>query len=101
MQTKYNEFSYQQQLSSSRPPCPQVLELNGGEEIWLGLRRASSSSPWVWPNGDAALFTKWDTDQPVDGDYDCVAMRTDGKWYNRYCSDDGAMSKVICCFREE
>ena len=79
----------------------QVLELNGGHEIWLGLRRASSGSQWVWPSGDAAVFTNWAENQPRDGEYNCVTMSTDGRWYNHYCGDADTLSVVICYFQEE
>ncbi|XP_043239347.1 pulmonary surfactant-associated protein D-like [Amphibalanus amphitrite] len=78
-----------------------VLELNGGHEIWLGLRRSSTSSPWVWPNGDADIYTNWAPDQPRDGEYNCVTMATNGKWFNKYCGDDNTLSTVICYCHDE
>ncbi|XP_043197435.1 lectin BRA-3-like [Amphibalanus amphitrite] len=75
-----------------------VHELSGGSNIWLGLRRSSSTSAWVWPSGKAAIFTKWANEQPVQGDENCVYMNfAQGAWYNSYCNS-GSDTNIALCY---
>ena len=71
--------------------------MSGGSDIWLGLRRGSSSGTWVWPSGKA-VYTNWASNQPVQGDENCVYMNfAQGSWYNSYCNS-GANTNIALCY---
>ncbi|XP_043235449.1 lectin BRA-3-like [Amphibalanus amphitrite] len=81
----------------SAPSQERVHLLTGGNSAWLGLRRANSSSPWLWQGGRPANYTHWKDGQPYDTHgRDCVYMDRDGYWSNVDCSYN---CFVICYYK--
>ncbi|XP_005092781.2 uncharacterized protein LOC101854311, partial [Aplysia californica] len=56
--------------------------------IWLPMTDEVTEGTWVWSDGDVAVWTNWDSDQPDNwstGEH-CATMRTNGKWNDIPCS---------------
>ena len=75
-----------------------VNTLAGANEVWIGLNDKQTQETYVWSDGtafDTSVFNKWDNNQPsnTNGQQDCVAMRTDGKWDDLKCNKD---YKFVC-----
>ena len=75
-----------------------VNTLAGANEVWIGLNDKQTQETYVWSDGtafDTSVFNKWDSNQPsnTNGQQDCVAMRTDGKWDDLKCNKD---YKFVC-----
>ena len=58
---------------------------------WIGLFR----DPWRWSDGDGSSFRLWKTNQPNDGEQNCVVAvwKDGGKWNDLKCQ---ANRKFIC-----
>ncbi|XP_041349141.1 macrophage mannose receptor 1-like [Gigantopelta aegis] len=62
----------------------------------IGLTDLQTEGVFVWENGDVAEFTKWEPDEPNDGngDEDCVALKLASQsWVDTLCRGS---KKYIC-----
>jgi hypothetical protein len=60
-----------------------------GVEIWIGLD--ANPPPYHWINSATNPYTKWDSGEPSgDSSKTCVALKNNGEWENRACSDSEA-----------
>ena len=62
-------------------------ELLDGAEAWLGLSRATSSSPWTWTDGSAYDYHNWYQDDPLCSGECCTTINyvNDGDWTGYGC----------------
>ena len=64
-------------------------ELLDGKVAWLGLRRATTSSSWVWSDGSLYDFSLWYSGQPDNSGESCVLINDHsdsfGTWADRVC----------------
>lgn len=55
--------------------------------FWIGVNLLLTSK-WTWTTNDAALYTNWAPDEPIDpSNFDCGSVRTDGSnlWKKDLC----------------
>ena len=64
-------------------------ELLDGRLAWLGLRRASDSSPWVWTDGSDYDYENWYGGSPDWYGETCATVNwgDEGEWTGRGCDD--------------
>ena len=70
----------------------------GNTIAWLGLRRASKNSSWVWTDGSTYDFEYWYHGFPVNDDDQCARQHCyePGMWCSKSCNDAGDEYAFIC-----
>ncbi len=58
-------------------------------EVWIGLNDIDQNGAYLWLDGTAPAFTRWEG-TPNAASPDCVVKNTlinDGRWYTRACTE--------------
>lgn len=61
--------------------------------FWIGLSDLVTENVFAWVNGEAPVYSNWDTNQPTTGPgalfQDCVVnLFSSGKWDDRICAEN-------------
>lgn len=57
------------------------------QEIWIGLSDLDQNGAYVWTDGSAVTYARWDNPPPPAGN--CIVKNTlvtNGRWYPRGCT---------------
>ena len=62
-------------------------DLAKGEQVWLGLYRATTNTDWSWLDGSPMNFTMWHEGQPNTNGDACGSINWDktGFWSDEHC----------------
>jgi hypothetical protein len=66
-----------------------------GHTWWMGLNDVSAEGSFVWSNGEAVVYTNWQSGEPNNsGNEDCTHAYTSGRWNDIPCT--GYPARYIC-----
>ena len=76
-----------------------TIDFRPETKTWIGLKRDSSSSDFMWADGSTLNYTNWGTGEP--GQHSCAALYNDTnvgalKWKTLECETDEEVGGIIC-----